>query len=169
MATLRRGRALIALGALALIPAALVGCGSDDSGSSQSEESTTEETTTEEETTAESSDQSVADACGIVVDGLTGLSSSTSEIMAALGEGDSEQINTLAGELNEQISALNEQVTNDEVSAVFSKFADNYDTIITISEEASADPASAADKMSELTAASEELQTANTELQDVCA
>lgn len=166
MATIRSSRALFALGLVALIPAALTACsGGDDAAEAPADDSASSQT---EETAPEAADQSKEDACGIIMDGLTDLSADSSELMTATTEGDTDKVTEIASALNDQISGLNDQVTNAEVSEVFSSFAESYDTIITISEEAAADPASAADKMTELTDATEALTTAQTDLQEVC-
>jgi len=149
MATIRRSRVLIAFGALALIPAALTACGAGG--------------------------QSTADACGIIEDGMSEIQSNLSELTSAATSGDEEALTTLISQTSDDISAIKEDVTNEEVSAAFGKFADSYADVSGILEELGSidltDPA-AADKATEIsekaTTAQTGLTDSMTELTDLC-
>ena len=142
MATLRRGRALIALGALALIPAALVGCGSDDSAdaSSQTEESAPEEAAPE---------QSKEDACAIALGAINDLSTNMTELAAA--PDDAEELKET---VDSTLSDASDQISNEEVSVAFTKVSDGFAAIF---EGQSGGDSS--DVLNDVTTASAELGT----------
>ncbi|MGO1770944.1 MAG: hypothetical protein ACTHZX_13410 [Microbacterium sp.] len=149
MATIRRPRILIALGALALVPAALTACGAGG--------------------------QSTEEACGVVQDGMTDIQSNIQELMTAATSGDSGAVNDLMDSTSTEISAIKEDITNEEVSTAFNKFADSYQEIAGVVTDLAdidmTDPA-AADQATELSTKVTDASTALTdsaqELTETC-
>ncbi|WP_261166922.1 hypothetical protein [Microbacterium sp. Marseille-Q6965] len=161
MPTIRRTRTLFALGALAVLPAALTACGGSAEGGEAGAPAATE--------------QSVADACSIVTSGMTEVQSNVSEIMSSATSGDTEALDALISETSDGITALKEQVTNEEVGAAFTDFADAYQTIADLVPQLSdldvtAPDASetASELSSQASEASTQLTDASRELTELC-
>ncbi|WP_105565791.1 hypothetical protein [Microbacterium halophytorum] len=153
MATLRRSRAVFAIGALALVPAALTACGAGGAGG-----------------------QSVADACQVAQDGMTQIESDITEATTAAVSGDAEELNGLIQDTSDEITAISEDITNEEVSGAFGDFATAYqglaDVLAEFGELDMSDPEAATTAAGELTekmtSASEDLTTASSQLADTC-
>lgn len=140
MATIRRGRVLIALGALALIPTALTACGGGG--------------------------QSTADACKVIEDGMTDIQSDITDLSTAASSGDEDALADLISETSDSINKIDEQVTNEEVGAAFGDFADAYSNVSGVLAELGeldlTDPASA-DKATEISQKASDAQTGLTD------
>ncbi|MBP2436663.1 hypothetical protein [Microbacterium amylolyticum] len=125
-------------GALALVPAGLVAC---------------------------SGGQSVADACQIIEDELNTVQMEAQEAMGSIMT-DPEGAVTALETVNNKVQEIDGQVTQEDVSAAFSEFADGYGQII-VAVTASADDPEAID-ITALDAAQTSMTNGLTELQTHC-
>ncbi|MGI6877278.1 hypothetical protein [Microbacterium sp. gxy059] len=149
MAITRRSRVLAVVGVIALVPAALTAC----SGGGQS----------------------TADACKIVNDGMTEITSNVNEVMSAASSQDIDTVNTLISDMNDEIASLGEEVTNEEVSAAFDDFAGSFQKVVDAAPQLAeldlTDPASA-DKANEIaeqvTDAQSEIMESGQAIQELC-
>lgn len=102
MAT-RRTRLFAALGALALVPAGLASCAGG---------------------------QSLSDACEIVNEGMRDITTSVADVTTYADEGDLEGVTELADEIGDELDALDEQVTNEEVADVYADLKSGLNGIL---------------------------------------
>ncbi|MGO1236066.1 MAG: hypothetical protein ACTHY8_09920 [Microbacterium gubbeenense] len=140
MTVSRRARLLSAIGAIALVPAALTACSGGAGG------------------------QSAADACKVAQDTFTEVSSDMGGLSSMMS--DPEGMKQMIADLDTKIAEGGEKITNEEVKSVYDDFGAGI-TTISESLDAMADDPTSVDTEA-LTEASEKLTTAGTDLAEVC-
>lgn len=116
--------------------------------------------------------QSVADACDILTNGTEELNAQGAELQNAALSGDADAIDELIASVDEEISSLGEDITNDEVKPVYEKFAGAFSDLTTQLQDMASIDTSDVDALTEateaMTATTTELTDASTELTEVC-
>jgi hypothetical protein len=105
--------------------------------------------------------QSVEEACGVLQSRVSEVTTSLQEAMTVATSGDEAAVNEQLGSLKEQLSAIDEEITNDEVSQAYGTFAAAYDDMMTQVQSMSDIDM---EDMDALTEASTQLQDSATEL-----
>ena len=151
----------IAIASVAIL--GLAGC------SSSSDEAADDQTTTTDESTEEAApagDQSVEDACGIIIPELTEASSAVSGIDYTTAAEDPQGT---VDQFNEVVTALGEtadKITNEEVKPAVDTLYDSYSTLGELLQKVLVDQDTSA--ASDLTALQTDLTEAATTLGELC-
>jgi len=111
--------------------------------------------------------QSVADACKVIQDEGSSMSTAMSDAMSSVGT-DPDAAAKALDDAEVKLKELGDKITNDQVKPIYTDFLDAYGDISGILGDVAEDPSTASDAMSKINDVSKKIQDSTSELQKVC-